>query len=115
MWVVTSSPIKGNLTRNLALGRCDLEQVRIHANHLIFASPCVHRSSFRVPLYIDFRNTALLESIDFVIHNLDRLFKKLMFNVNLNLLEKYNKSIIGEIFLEVRYVKRIVFATEFLG
>lgn len=76
-----------------------LNKLKLLALHLVFVLPCVLRPSLRVSLYLDYENATLLNSLDFVIHNLDRLLDEIDFN--LYLFKGYYKHALGETFLDV--------------
>ncbi|GKB87168.1 hypothetical protein Tco_0959440 [Tanacetum coccineum] len=68
------------------------KQMWILGTNLIFAFPHKFWSSFRVPSYFDYRNTILLELLDFLIHDLHWFFHKVEFVIESKLFHWNDKG-----------------------
>ncbi|GJT74838.1 putative reverse transcriptase domain-containing protein [Tanacetum coccineum] len=61
--------------------------------HLVFTLPRKLRTSPRVPTYLDNRNTALLQMLDFAFHDLDRFLNEVEFFVDLDFIQRIKISL----------------------
>ncbi|GKD57194.1 hypothetical protein Tco_1290581 [Tanacetum coccineum] len=80
--------------------------------HLVFTLPRKLRTSPRVPTYLDNRNTALLQTLDLKVHDLDRYFNEVDFVIHLDFIQWYSKSFVRHEFLQIREVKRAMNSTQ---
>ncbi|GJT36710.1 hypothetical protein Tco_0927129 [Tanacetum coccineum] len=98
--------MSSKLRRNFCHGRKNWEKMGVLLLHLIFTLPGELRTSPRVPAYFDNRNTALLQTLDLTVHDLDRLFDKVQFVIDLDF--------ISHALLQIRNVKRTMNSTQLL-
>nr|GEZ09593.1 putative reverse transcriptase domain-containing protein [Tanacetum cinerariifolium] len=63
------------------------EKMRVLLLHLVFTLPGELRTSPVVPTHFDDRNTTLLQTLDFTIHDLDGFFNEVQFVVNLDFIQ----------------------------
>ncbi|GKB66461.1 hypothetical protein Tco_0927873 [Tanacetum coccineum] len=56
-------------------------------------------------MYLDDRNTALLQTLNLMVHDLDRFFNEVELVVNLDSIKRYGKSFVRHAFLSIRDVK----------
>ncbi|GKC96956.1 hypothetical protein Tco_1162398 [Tanacetum coccineum] len=82
--------------------------------HLLFMFPHKLRTSLRVPAYLQNRNTALLQTLDLTVHDLDRFFNEVEFIAELDFIQRYGKSFVGHAFLQVRDMKSTVNSAQLL-
>ncbi|GKC50497.1 hypothetical protein Tco_1073242 [Tanacetum coccineum] len=61
-----------SLGRNLCCGCRVGEKVRVFLLHLVFTLPGELRTPLRVPVYFDYRNATLLQTLDLTVYDLDR-------------------------------------------
>ncbi|GKB49817.1 hypothetical protein Tco_0900570 [Tanacetum coccineum] len=64
------------------------------------------KTSPKVLAYLDNQNTALLQTLDLMVHDLDRFFNEVEFVVDLDFIQRYSKSFVRHTFLQIRDVKR---------
>ncbi|GKD36571.1 hypothetical protein Tco_1252080 [Tanacetum coccineum] len=88
--------------------------MRVLLLHLIFTLPDELRTSPRVLAYFDNQNTALLQTLDLTVHDLDRFFDEVEFFIDLDFIQRYSKRFIRHAFLQIRDVKRTINSTQLL-
>ncbi|KAL4564735.1 hypothetical protein LXL04_028805 [Taraxacum kok-saghyz] len=59
-------------------------------------------------------NLALLQSLDFSVHDLHQFFHKVEFLVDLDLFKRYDKCFISQTLLEVRHMKGVMYVLQIL-
>ncbi|GKE86279.1 hypothetical protein Tco_1560021, partial [Tanacetum coccineum] len=88
--------------------------MRILLLHLIFTLLGKLRTSPRVLVYLDNQNTALLQTSDLTVYDLDGFFNEVEFVVNLDFIQRYSKRFVRHAFLQIRDVKRTMNSTQLL-
>ena len=81
--------------------------------NLVFAFPCVLRSSLGVPANFNNGDAVVFQLFDLPIHDLHGFFRKDKIVVELNLFPRDNKRFIGQAFLKVRYMEGVVYSAKF--
>ncbi|KAL4554795.1 hypothetical protein LXL04_037401 [Taraxacum kok-saghyz] len=77
------------------------EQVWVFSLHLVLALPGELGSALSTPSHFHNGNPTLLQSLDFPIHDLHRLFYEVEFLINLDFLQRDDKRFVREALLEV--------------
>ncbi|GJV04507.1 putative reverse transcriptase domain-containing protein [Tanacetum coccineum] len=63
--------------------------------HLVFTLLRKLTTSSRVPTYLENQNTALLQTLDLTVHDLDSFFNEVKFFVDLDFIQRYNKGLVS--------------------
>ncbi|GJX42185.1 hypothetical protein Tco_0735318 [Tanacetum coccineum] len=71
-------------------------------------------TSPRVPTYLDNQNTALFQTLDLSVHDLNRFFNVVEFVVDLDFIQRYSKSFVRHAFLQIRDVKHTMNSAQLL-
>nr|GEY57921.1 glutamyl-tRNA(Gln) amidotransferase subunit C, chloroplastic/mitochondrial [Tanacetum cinerariifolium] len=88
-----------SLGRNLCSGCRVGEKVRVFLLHLVFTLSGKLMTPPRVPANSDNQNTTLLQTLDLTVHDLDRFFNEVQFDINLDFLQRYSKRFFSHAFL----------------
>nr|GEW89487.1 hypothetical protein [Tanacetum cinerariifolium] len=84
---VTLLSISNTKHKERPLRRRIWDKMRVLRLHLIFTLPGELRTSPGVPTHFDNRNTNLLQTLDLMVHDLDRFLDEVQFVVNLDFIQ----------------------------